>query len=83
MIVISKETKEVLFTDLQPDTKYSLKIHDILYDNYIVSDDYSVEISAKTLKEKPTIGDLAFAIDKKGHAIFVNRLPISFQNVFI
>ena len=57
--------EEVLFTDLQPDTKYSLKIHDILYDNYIVSDDYSVEISAKTLKEKPTMGQVNFSIDKK------------------
>ncbi len=57
--------EEVLFTDLQPDTKYSLKIHDILYDNYIVSDDYSVEIGAKTLKEKPTMGQVSFSIDKK------------------
>ena len=45
--------------------KYSLRIHDILYDNYIVSDDYSVELGAKTLKEKPTMGQVSFSIDKK------------------
>lgn len=59
------EGQSVVFTGLQPDTKYGIKIHDILYDNYIVSDDYSVEISAKTLKEKPTMGDVSFSIDKK------------------
>ena len=55
----------VSFTNLKSNTKYSVKVDNILYDDYIVSNDYSIEVSAKTLKTRPTIGTPSFAIDKK------------------
>lgn len=61
----TEEGQQVLFTDLNPDTKYGIRIDNILYDNYVVSDDYATEISAKTLKERPSLGEVGFTIDKK------------------
>lgn len=53
------------FTDLTSDTKYTIVVDNILYDDYVVSDDYSIQLSAKTLKEKLTIPNVSFTIDKK------------------
>ena len=55
----------VSFTNLKSNTKYSVVIDNILYDDYIVSNDYSIEVGAKTLKTRPIIGTPSFAIDKK------------------
>lgn len=57
--------KTVSFTGLTPDKKYIITVDNILYDDYIMSDDETIEISAKTLKERPNIGDIDFTIDKK------------------
>ncbi len=56
---------QVVFDGLKADTKYSVVVNNILYDNYVVSNDYSIEISAKTLKNRPTMGMVNFSIDKK------------------
>lgn len=53
------------FTKLTSDTKYTIVVDNILYDDYVVSDDYSIQLSAKTLKERPIIGDVSYSIDKK------------------
>ena len=63
----------VTFDRLESDTKYIVTVKNILYDNYIVSDDYAIEMSAKTLKEKPVMGDINFSIDKK-NSLFTLRL---------
>ena len=55
----------VLFGSLNPNTKYSVVVDNILYEDTIVADVYSIEISAKTLKTKPTMGTPSFSIDKK------------------
>lgn len=55
----------VSFTGLGSNKKYSVVVDNILYDDYIVSDDYSIEQSAKTLKKRPDIGAPSFTLDKK------------------
>lgn len=69
----TEEGQQVIFNELKSDTKYSVIVNNILYDNYIVSDDYSVEISAKTLKNRPTMGSVNFIIDKK-NGLFTLKL---------
>lgn len=64
---------QVVFSELKADTKYSIVVNNILYDNYVVSDDYSIEISAKTLKNRPTMGDVNFIIDKR-NGLFTLKL---------
>ena len=59
--------QSILFTGLKSNTKYIILVDNILYDDYIVSDDYSIETSAKTLKEKPSFGNPGFTIDKKNN----------------
>ncbi len=59
------EGQQVVFRELNPDTKYSVTITQIIYDDYAISDDYFVEMSAKTLKTKPVVGDVKFTIDKR------------------
>ncbi len=56
---------QVLFTGLVPNTKYSVVVDNILYEDTVISSEYSLELSAKTLKPKPTMGSLSFTIDKK------------------
>ncbi len=55
----------VNFTGLESNKKYSVVVNNILYDDYILSNDYSIEQSAKTLKVRPTLGNPSFTIDKK------------------
>ena len=55
----------VSFTGLKSNTKYSILVDNILYDDYIVSNDYAIETSAKTLKVRPNIGTPSFILDKK------------------
>lgn len=55
----------VSFTGLGSNKKYSVIVDNILYDDYIVSNDYSIEQSAKTLKKRPEIGTPSFTLDKK------------------
>ena len=57
--------EQVVFDELSPNKKYTVTVNNILYDNYVVSDDYAVEISAKTLKKRPSMGEINFNIDKK------------------
>ena len=62
-------TSNVLFSNLNSNTKYSIVIDNILYDDYITSDEYAIEESVKTLKVKPNIGDPNFVIDKKTNKV--------------
>ena len=54
-----------LFTNLEKNTKYGILVDNILYDNYIISDEHNIETSVKTLKTRPTFGNVSFSIDKK------------------
>ena len=55
----------VSFTGLKSNTKYLVLVDNILYDDYIVSNDYSIEVSAKTLRVRPVVGTPSFSLDKK------------------
>ena len=55
----------ISFSGLKSNKKYSVVVDNILYDDYIVSDTYSIEQSAKTLKVRPNMGTPSFVIDKK------------------
>ncbi len=54
-----------LFTDLDRNTKYGILIDNILYDNYVIGAENNIETSFKTLKSRPTFGNVSFSIDKK------------------
>jgi hypothetical protein len=69
----SDDGQQLIYNGLTSDTKYSLIISEILYDNYVISDDYDIEMSAKTLKTRPTVGTVGFTIDKK-NGTFVLKL---------
>ena len=61
----SRDGFTALFTNLEKNTKYGILIDNILYDNYIMSDDNNIETSVKTLKARPTFGNVSFSMDKK------------------
>ena len=55
----------VSFNELNSNTKYSVVLDNILYDDVIISSDNNISMSVKTLKKRPTIGNLSYSIDKK------------------
>lgn len=55
----------ISFNDLDSNTKYTVIVDNILYDNYVISDTLSIEMSAKTLKRRPGIGSLGYVVDNK------------------
>ena len=59
-----KSDFEVNFTNLENNTGYIVELTDILYDNFLIGANYSTVIKAKTLKIKPTFGDLSYQMDK-------------------
>ena len=67
------QSYQILFEELTPNTKYNVKIEDILYDSAILDDAYSIELGAKTLKVKPKYGDLGFVVDKK-NSVFTLKI---------
>lgn len=62
----SVETVE--FVGLTSNSEYVVKMTQISSQNVIVDEGYSIPKTIKTLKQKPTIGDLAYDIDKKNSA---------------
>lgn len=61
------------FSGLNSNTKYSIVVDNILYEDTVVADEYNLEISAKTLKAKPSMGAPSFSIDKK-NGLFTLKL---------
>ncbi len=59
------EGYNVVFSELERNTKYIIVVDNILYDNTIIGEEYNMQTSAKTLKDRPTFGGLSFSIDKK------------------
>lgn len=55
----------VIFKDLAPNKEYKLVLHNFLYKNSIISDQFNIQKKYKTLKRKPTLGEPSFTIDKK------------------
>lgn len=56
------------FSGLESNSDYVVKMTQISSQNVIVEEGYSISKTIKTLKQKPTIGDLAYDIDKKNSA---------------
>lgn len=56
---------EVLFTDLDNNTKYQVVVDNFVYTNSVVTDSLTITADAKTLKLKPTYGLPTFVINKK------------------
>ena len=61
----SGNVENVEFVGLNSNSEYVIKMTQISSQNVIVDDGYSISKTIKTLKQKPTIGDLAYDIDKK------------------
>lgn len=56
---------EVLFTDLDNNTKYQVVVDNFVYTNSVITDSLTIKDTAKTLKLKPTFGLPTFVTDKK------------------
>lgn len=62
---INNETTEVNFVGLQHNTKYNVNISNVFYDNQVIENFSSMVKEYETLKEKPTLGQVDYTIDKK------------------
>ena len=61
----------VVFAGLNSNTKYTVLVDNILYNDQVIGDEYSIEIPAKTLKLRPSMGTPSFTIDKKNGAFTI------------
>lgn len=61
----SEEKRQVDFTDLDSNTEYKVILTNFTYKDVIVTENFDVLKTLKTLKVKPTFGNLSFLIDKK------------------
>lgn len=61
----SEEKRQVDFTELDSNKEYKVILTDFTYRDVIVTENFDVSKTFKTLKVKPTFGDLSFLIDKK------------------
>lgn len=52
------------FDNLDPNTTYNLELSDFVYQNMIISDNFTIKEQYKTLKRSPKIGGTTFSIDK-------------------
>ena len=64
-VVLDREENIVSFDELKNDTNYKVRVYDFVYNDSIISDNFTILKSFETLKKKPVIGDLSFTIDKK------------------
>lgn len=55
----------VVFDNLSSNTEYEVVLHNFLYKNSIISDQFNIQKKYKTLKRKPSFGEPIFTIDKK------------------
>ena len=62
---LDSTTSNILFSGLTSNTKYSIIVDNILYNDYIASSEYAIEESVKTLKEKPNLGTPNYQINRK------------------
>lgn len=53
------------FIGLQPDTEYTIKLTNVLYDGQIISNGFEQEQTFRTLKDKPNLGIPEYEIDKR------------------
>lgn len=53
------------FKNLSPNTEYKVILHNFLYKNSIISDQFNIYKKYKTLKRKPSFGNLTYSLDKK------------------
>lgn len=67
----------VLFTGLSSNTKYTVEVFNILYQDTVVAEEYNLAISAKTLKERPRLGTLSYSIDKRNNVFTLKLNNIS------
>lgn len=73
---LAKEGLIVTFTGLNNNSSYKVKLSDFHYDNTIIADGYEIEMSAKTLKNEPLLGQTSFKISKKN-----SLFTLSYDNV--
>lgn len=52
------------FNNLNPNSTYNLELSDFVYQNMIISDNFTIKEQYKTLKRSPKIGGTTFSVDK-------------------
>ncbi len=62
---LENNRQEITFDELTSNTEYQVRVYNFLYDNSIISDNFTIENSYKTLKQKPFLGKTSFTVNKK------------------
>lgn len=62
---IDKTTQNITFYDLEADKEYTVKVSEIYYGNQIIDGGYQFNQNYKTLKQKPTLGNPEYFINKR------------------
>ena len=55
----------VIINELQPDKEYTVTLSNFMYEGLIMGGNYNLKYTYKTLKERPTISDTLYTINKK------------------
>lgn len=61
----AKSGADVIFDNLSANTSYKVVMANFLYEDVVISNGFEVEIECKTLKNKPTFGQITSIINKK------------------
>lgn len=56
---------DVIFDNLSANTSYKVVMANFLYEDVVISNGFEITIDCKTLKNKPTFGEISSAINKK------------------
>lgn len=79
-IAKTEEGLNVYFSGLSANTKYTVVVDNILYQDTVVAEEYNLSLSAKTLKARPTLGTLSYTIDKKNNLFTLKLNNVSDPN---
>lgn len=75
-INIKNDTKNVVFSNLENNKKYTISLINIVYENQVISNGTEIKKSIKTLKVKPTISGTLFEIDKRESSFVLKLLNL-------
>ena len=71
-VPLSDTENIVEFGNLKNNSKYKVKLDNFVYKDSVIADSFTIEKEYKTLKEKPSMGETSFTINKKDHKFTMN-----------
>lgn len=73
----AKDGLSIIFDDLLANTDYKIVVTNFLYEDIIIASGYELEYECKTLKNKPTFGNISTIIDKRNGVFTLKANRIS------